>query len=54
MSALNGDLTWGDIARWESFEPEGECEGCGKAFSDCTCPEYNEPEFCPHCHQEMP
>ena len=48
MSALNGDLTWGDIARWESEPPEDmqPCPDCGE-LEDCRC--YDEPEPCPRC-----
>lgn len=57
MSALTGDLTWGDIARWESFEDEPEgwdepCEGgCGELLRDCTCDD--EPGFCQTCGREF-
>jgi hypothetical protein len=53
VSALSGDLTWGDIARWESFDdgPVDPCPDCGE-LENCHC--YDEPPFCPHCHQEMP
>jgi hypothetical protein len=53
MSALNGDLTWGDIARWESEpppewdDPEAMCEDCGEHVSECVCDD--EGDECPGC-----